>query len=163
MPVTLEGSCNCKAVTFSVASNAPYPYQLCYCSICRKAGTGGYAINLLAQAKTLKVTGAGHVSVFRAAIATPPYNGAQSPCERRFCKSCGTMLWVQDPRWPDLLHPFASAIDTDLPAPPERVHVMLGSKADWVRPDIRPEDQSFTEYPDQSIEDWHKGRGLWIE
>ena len=43
------------------------------------------------------------------------------------------------------------------------MHLMLGSKADWVQPDIRDGDQTFEEYPEQSIEDWHKTRGLWVE
>ena len=46
MPMRLEGSCRCGAISFSVGSHTPYPYQRCYCSICRKnAGGGGYAIN----------------------------------------------------------------------------------------------------------------------
>jgi hypothetical protein len=49
----LEGSCHCGAVSFRVESETPYPYQACYCSICRKtAGGGGYAINLGADANT---------------------------------------------------------------------------------------------------------------
>jgi hypothetical protein len=32
----------------------------------------------------------------------------------RFCSVCGSALWVWDPRWPERVHPFASAIDTDL-------------------------------------------------
>lgn len=32
----LEGSCHCGAVSFSLESAHPYPYQRCYCSICRK-------------------------------------------------------------------------------------------------------------------------------
>ena len=55
----LEGSCHCGAVRFSVESPHPYPYQRCYCSICRKtAGGGGYAINLSGSAETLLVWGA---------------------------------------------------------------------------------------------------------
>ena len=58
MPVRLEGSCRCGAVRFAVQSRTPQPYQLCYCSICRKtAGGGGYAINLGGLAGTLVVVG----------------------------------------------------------------------------------------------------------
>ena len=32
----LEGSCHCKAVTFTVESHTPSPFQLCYCSVCRQ-------------------------------------------------------------------------------------------------------------------------------
>ena len=46
----LEGSCHCGAVRFSVEAPHPYPFNLCYCSICRKtAGAGGFAINLGAR------------------------------------------------------------------------------------------------------------------
>ena len=68
-----------------------------------------------------------------------------------------------NPTWPDLVHPFASAIDTALPVPPARVHLMLRYKAPWVEPDVRPGDDGFEEYPEQSIEDWHKRRGLWVD
>lgn len=65
----LEGSCDCRAVRFSVDAYAPWPYLRSYCGICRKtAGSGGFAINLGAHAATLKVKGrradlrAGHAS-----------------------------------------------------------------------------------------------------
>ena len=132
----LQGSCRCGAVTFSCDAYAPVPYLRCYCSICRKTdGGGGYAVNLGAHAGSLKVTGSENVSTFRAMI-----DDRQSPAERRFCRSCGTALWVWDLRWPELLHPFASAIDTPLPAPPQIVHMMLDDKPDWIRADIRAGD-----------------------
>jgi hypothetical protein len=34
----LKGSCHCGAVHFSVESEHPYPFNLCYCSICRPLG-----------------------------------------------------------------------------------------------------------------------------
>lgn len=152
----LDGSCHCGAVRFSVEADAPVPFLRCHCSICRKtAGGGGYAINLGAKAGTLKVEGEEHISVFHATI-----DGEPSPAERRFCGRCGSALWLWDPRWPELLHPFASAIDTPLPVPPEQVHMMLGSKANWVRSEVRPGEATFDEYPDQSLEEWHREHGL---
>ena len=103
MPVLLEGSCICGAVRFAVASHTPHPYQLCYCSICRKtAGGGGFAVNLGANAKSLKVRGKKFITNFHARI-----DGKKSPGERSFCSKCGSALWVWDPRWPELIHPFA--------------------------------------------------------
>ncbi len=162
MPRRLEGSCRCGAVSFAVDSHAPYPYQLCYCSICRKtAGGGGYAINLHGDSATLKTKGKRAIGIYRAEIESDGRCETSSG-ERNFCKRCATALWLYDPTWPKLIHPFASAIDTTLPVPPERVHLMLRYKAEWVVPDIGPNDRSFEEYPDQSIEDWHKSRNLWI-
>lgn len=163
MPMTLEGSCRCGAVRFSVESHTPYPYQRCYCSICRKAGAGGgFAINIMGLNETLKIAGAEHVASYQAPITEGGQTWTGS-CERHFCRNCATMLWVWDANWPELVHPFASAIDTDLPEPPARVHLLLADKASWVVPQVGPDDQCFDGYPEQSIEDWHKTRNLWIE
>ena len=103
----LDGSCHCGAVRFSVKAYAPVPFLRCYCSICRKAaGGGGYAINLGAKADTLQVQGNENITVFHAKV-----DGEESPAERRFCSRCGSALWLWDPRWPDLVHPFASHRD----------------------------------------------------
>ncbi len=152
----LEGSCYCKAVRFSLEAYAPVPYLRCYCSICRKTGGGGgFAINLGAKAAGLTVEGEDAIGVFHAVI-----DGAESPAERRFCVRCGTALWVWDPRWPDLLHPFASAIDSPLPEPPEQIHIMLDSKPGWARLDAREGEARHEAYPDQSLEEWHRAHGL---
>lgn len=160
MPVTLKGSCSCGSVRFSCDSPGPYPYQLCYCTICRKtAGGGGYAINLIGDAGTLDVDG--KPAVYRAEVEDGHGGRRPSSAERNFCPRCGSALWLYDPAWPDLVHPFASAIDGDLPRPPERTHLMLRFKASWVAPDFGERDERFDLYPDESIEDWHRARGLW--
>jgi hypothetical protein len=164
MPMMLEGSCRCGAVGFTVASHTPYPYQLCYCSICRKtAGGGGFAINIMGDAPTLKLRGEEALGIYRVEMREDGGRCEVSSGRRHFCARCASALWMADPTWPELVHPFASAIDTDLPAPPEKVHLMLRFKASWVVPDIGPGDRCFDEYPEQSIEDWHRDRGLWID
>jgi len=72
-------------------------------------------------------------------------------------------LWLFDPEWPDLMHPFASSVDTALPVPPVRTHLMLRYKPGWVVPVIGPNDLRFDLYPEESIEQWHKRLGLWVE
>lgn len=152
----LEGSCHCGAVRFELEAYAPVPYLRCYCSICRKtAGGGGFAINLGGRANSLRVQGEAAITVFHAVI-----DSDESPAERRFCSRCGSALWVWDPHWPELVHPFASAIDTPLPEPPERVHIMLDSKPAWVRIDGGEDDRRHQTYPAESLEDWHRRHGL---
>jgi hypothetical protein len=152
----LEGSCHCGAVRFRVESPEPYPFMRCYCSICRKtAGGGGYAINLGALSDTLEVEGEKNVSVYQARI-----DGKKSSARRHFCGVCGSALWVFDPRWPELIHPFASAIDTPLPKPPERDHIMLDYAAPWCEIPSGPDERLFSEYPDESLADWHQRHGL---
>ncbi len=158
----LQGSCHCGKVRFRLRSTHPVPYQRCYCSICRKTqGGGGYAINLGGDAATLKVTGRAHLRIYQARMKDPgAARATRSPARRHFCGACGSALWLWDPRWPDLVHPFASAIDTPLPEPPETTHIMLGSKASWVTPAIGPGDRKHRDYPRESIADWHERLGL---
>lgn len=73
---------------------------------------------------------------------------------------CASALWVWDPRWPHLVHPFASVIDSALPVPPERIHLMLGSKAEWVSLCLGEKDQQFEKYPEESIAQWHQRVGV---
>ena len=155
----LEGSCHCGAVRFSVESHTPHPFMRCYCSICRKtAGTGGFAINIMGDNATLKVTGKRSIGVYQARI-----DGEVSEARRHFCRKCGTALWLYDPRWPELVHPHAGAVDTPLPKPPAFVDIMLASAASWVVPHEGDNIDRYDEYPEESIEGWHKARGLWIE
>lgn len=157
----LEGSCHCQAVRFTLESPHPYPFNLCYCGICRKtSGGGGFAINLGGDAATLRVTGEDAIRVYRAVFTNSSGKTQESSAERRFCGRCGSPLWLWDPRWPELVHPVASAIDTELPTPPERTHLMLGSKAGWVEPALGPRDLRFDGYPEESIAEWHRRLGL---
>jgi hypothetical protein len=162
MPIKLKGSCRCGSVRFSVDSHAPVPFMRCYCSICRKtAGGGGYAINLHADMQTLEVEG--NTSVFHAKLGDGHGGCRVSTGERHFCARCASALWVFSPEYPELVHPFASAIDTELPKPPSLVHMMLSSKATWVKPEIGPQDQCFEKYPEDALEDWHRAHDLWID
>jgi hypothetical protein len=154
--ILLKGSCHCGAVKFSVKSSNVYPYQRCYCSICRKTqGSGGYGIDISGDARTFKVRGKQNVSIYHAVMRERGKRPYRSKIERYFCKKCGSALWHYDKRWPDLIHPTASAIDTPLPVPPEHTHVLLKYKASWVEPHVRKDDQQFKEYPEESIAEWH--------
>ena len=164
MTVLLKGSCRCGAAAFEVESHTPAPFMLCYCSICRKQqGGGGFAINLAADAGTLKVKGKRKLGLYRAEIEDDERAHEMSTGERNFCTKCGAALWLYDPTWPELVHPFASAIDSELPKPRERVHMMLKYKPSWVEPDIRKGDRKFDVYPEESIADWHKRTKMWMK
>ncbi|MDP8940746.1 MAG: GFA family protein [Actinomycetota bacterium] len=161
----LEGSCHCGAVRFRVDSSTPYPYQACYCSICRKtAGGGGYAINIGAASRTLEVEGEENLRVYNAKL----YDRGDadevpvSEAERNFCGLCGSFLWLFSPSYPELVHPFASAVDTPLPEPPERVRIMLEFAAPWCEvPEEGDGEWHFRRYPEESLEQWHRRHGLY--
>ena len=158
----LEGSCHCGKVRFSVDSNTPYPFSRCYCSVCRKLnGGGGYTINIMAEAKTLKVEGEEHLAVYRHGNNDRGVYEADGLgfSRRHFCRHCGTMLWNYNPRHGDWIYPFASCIDTKLPVAPEHRHTMVKHRASWV--EIPEGERQYEQYSDESIEDWHRRHGLY--
>jgi hypothetical protein len=157
----LEGSCQCGKVRFRVDSETPYPFMYCYCSICRKTTGGIVGCNIMGKRDTLNVKGKKHLQLYHARITRPGKKRKRSKGERWFCKRCGTHLYVLDDRWPEGVWPNAGAIDTPLPVPPERVHMMLGSKPEWV-PVVAPGPR-HAEFPDLSIADWHAQHGLRVK
>ncbi|WED44011.1 GFA family protein [Legionella cardiaca] len=159
----LQGSCHCQSVQFSCQTHTPYPYMRCYCSICRKtAGGGGYAINIMALAKSLKVKGDDSISIYQARITSNNHSEVSS-ARRHFCRHCGSCLWISDPNWPELIHPFASIIDTPLPKAPQTIHMMLEYAANWCEIPQGTKEIHYKEYPPLSIEEWHKQNNLWVE
>ena len=152
----LEGSCHCRAVRFSLEADSPVPFMRCHCSICRKtAGGGGYSINLGGDAQTLKVRGKEHLGTYHAVIREEGKRAKRSKAERRFCLKCGSALWLWDPRWPELIHPQASAIDTPLPKPPEVVDILLDFQASWEEVPKGRGRKHFARFPTESLAEWH--------
>lgn len=72
------------------------------------------------------------------------------------------MLWVWDKQWPELIHPFASCIDSELPPPEEMICVRGDSKPDWVRwPEGKK--KTYQAFGGDSIESWHKKHKVWVD
>jgi len=158
----LEGSCHCQAVRFTCDSKIPTPYARCYCSICRKtAGGGGYAINLDAFRKSMRVEGRKNLSVYRARISGSKRGRSErSSLRRYFCKKCGSALWAAEPD-SDYVHPFASAIDTPLEKPKAILSIMLEFAAPWARVPSGRNDLRCARYSDRSYTRWAREHGLW--
>lgn len=159
----IEGSCYCGAVHFSAISYTPYPYMRCYCSFCRKtSGSGGYGINIMAQADSLLVKGEENLIFHHGRehdVDTDELKPSQG--KQYFCQHCGCALWGADPRWAEWIYPYAGVIDTPLPVPPEIVHIMLEFAAPWVEVPSGEGHRHFKRYPDESILDWHHRHGLY--
>ncbi|DAA75707.1 TPA_exp: Uncharacterized protein A8136_1429 [Trichophyton benhamiae CBS 112371] len=162
MPMKLEGSCQCGGVEFSLDSNTPVPYQLCACSICRKVGGYMGSVNLGGISSSLNIAkGKDLIKKYNAIKDRGKPTEEKCSSERSFCSNCSTMLWVYDKSWPELIHPFASAIDTELPEPEEMVCILADSKPKWAR---WPEGKKVVHktYGD-SLEGWHRKNGKYVE
>ncbi|KZP13671.1 hypothetical protein FIBSPDRAFT_921596 [Athelia psychrophila] len=155
MPVELKGSYHCGKVRFTIESNTPVPYQLCMCSICRKTGGYGGAINLSANTDTLKVKGAQYVRKYNTVMDRDTPHASIVDSERNFRGECSAMLWLFDAQWAD-------AIDSELQPADELTIVRLDSKPAHVR---LPEGKKvvYDAYGPLSVADWHKEHGLWAD
>ena len=72
-----------------------------------------------------------------------------------------------------MFHPHASAIDTPLPTPPENQHFLVEFAPPWV--EIPPNSDHDTVHRVaglpmeeiiqqlESLDDWHRNRGLWVD
>ncbi len=155
----LEGSCQCGKVRFTVESDTPYPYQFCFCSICRKTTGGAFGCNIMGKKDTLAIRGARHLKRYHARMHSPGKKTRAAEGWRVFCGACGTHLWLEDKRWPEGVWPNAGAIDTELPVPPSYVFLMTRYKPAWI-PLPRARADEFAEYPELSIAEWHARRKL---
>lgn len=77
-------------------------------------------------------------------------------------------LYAYDEQYKDCVYPYACAIDTPLPqvAEEDLYHIMLNeeSKANWaVAPPPDEKNHAFKEYPDISLEQWHKQHNVYIQ
>ena len=84
----LKGSCHCGGVQFQLTSKHPYPFNFCYCSICRKTqGAGGFAINLSGDADSLEITGEENRTIYQAKVPDGETGDLKpSPARRHFAK-----------------------------------------------------------------------------
>ena len=79
----------------------------------------------------------------------------------------GSHLYAYCEEYADFIYPMACAIDTPLPFVEYKdiYHIMLNkdSKANWaIAPEPNPEKHAFSEYPDVSLEDWHKNNNRYV-
>ncbi|MGH8671523.1 MAG: GFA family protein [Burkholderiales bacterium] len=134
-------------MTFEFDSALYYPYQWCYCEICRKTNGSPVSCNIKAWKKDFRVLRGEAFLKMYCAVS----------CERYFCSACGSQLFILEKEWPDGVWPNAAAIDTPLPACPEHTHIFVRSKVAWFP--ILVAGQCFEGNPEFSIEDFHTRHG----
>ena len=79
----LSGSCNCKAISFTVTGKC-WSVSNCHCGQCRKQSGNVWASAVVEQSD-LKITG------------IPKWYRSSTSAQRGFCKNCGAFLfWKHD-------------------------------------------------------------------
>jgi len=113
----------------------------------------------------LTVEGEENLTVYRASSSDSTNEQERYKSERKFCKHCSAMLLLNIKAYPDIVFPFASAIDTKLLDPakldkPQPLTIMFSDdKLPWAH---LPEGEKklFKTYPDKNFQEWMENAGL---
>ena len=120
----IHGSCLCGGVQFEIA-RAVGPFELCHCSLCRKASGSAFVAGLGVLRDDFRLLkGSGLVKIYEAPVRETP------PAYRRcFCSRCGSPVpdpftdspWLEIP---------AGALDDDPQLRPDK-HIFVELKSSW--------------------------------
>ncbi|WFD31142.1 hypothetical protein MSPP1_002176 [Malassezia sp. CBS 17886] len=114
------GSCLCGGVKYSVFGDLE-PVQLCYCGKCRKSNGAVFASNVPVPAASFRVDSGGNlITMFESSPGK----------QRKFCKQCGSPLFISSDASPGVLRLRMGLIDEDARTAPA-FHFYTASKPNW--------------------------------
>ncbi len=116
-----KGGCLCGAVTFRITLPTLFCGH-CHCSMCRKAHGAGYItwIGVLLS----------HFELRQGAQKLKEY-ASSTHGKRGFCLECGSTLFCQSDKHPDVMDIVLANIDDKIDRVPE-AHYYFSDRADWV-------------------------------
>ena len=139
-----SGSCQCGAVKLSVKTDKLVSY-ICHCLECKKQSASAFAISVPLVKDHVSIEG--HLGVFH----RPAKSGAMTSCY--FCSSCGSRIYHQSSRSPDMITLKGGVLDRVENLEPV-AHLWVKRKADWVQ--IPPEIETYKEQA-QDLRAWREG------
>ena len=115
------GSCNCGAVTATIAGE-PVAVRRCWCRQCQKSAAGGATTNAMFATDAI---------VFEGDLGRWDYVAASgNTLTQSFCGLCGTPIMGQSSAWPQLRTLRLGFIDEPHGLRPQ-VAIWLEEKPDW--------------------------------
>lgn len=120
----VRGSCLCGGVRFAVRK-VQGPFELCHCSLCRKASGSAFAAGVYAAREDFTVLdGLALIQVYDAPVRESP--PAYRTC---FCRPCGSRVPDALSETPMIELP-AGCLDDDPGIRPDK-HIYVEAKAPW--------------------------------
>jgi len=123
----MQGRCLCGALVYE-AEGQPATVTVCHCRFCQRATGGAYLVDALFKRARFRVlNGSPRVYDHRS-------EGSGNLVHIQFCEVCGTKLWLEFQRWPDLVGIYAGTLDNPngFDRSPARTHYIFADQAaDW--------------------------------
>lgn len=115
-----KGSCMCSEIQFEY-SGAPFSFNLCHCTMCRKFSGGPFGSFLgLKKADFRYTAGEDLITVFK----------SSDWASRCFCSKCGSSLVYLSHKNPDNYFVAAGIFDDELGIAPKK-HIFVKDKCEW--------------------------------
>lgn len=124
------GSCYCGAVAFEVILPARFCAH-CHCQNCRRAHGAAFVTWMGFKREQVRII-SGRDNLARYLTETE--------ATRSFCRTCGSTLFYESPRWADEVHIARANLDDEI-GPSPSGHVYVDHKAPWW-----PIDDSLPQY-----------------
>ena len=131
-----EGGCYCGALRYK-AVGKPRAKGQCHCRECQKQAASAFAISVPAWARDLAVSGPLH------AYQRPTDSGSTTSCW--FCATCGTRIYHQSARAPEMVTLKGGTLDSAAAVTPV-AHLWVSRRHPWVR--LAPDAEMFETQPD---------------
>ena len=132
----LSGGCQCGAVRYQLQTPRP-PCYICHCRECQKQSASAFAISVPVRAEDLDVTGP--LEAYERATDS----GSRSTC--RFCATCGTRIYHQSARSPDLATLKGGTLDDPSILEPT-AHLWVSRRQPWLQ--LPADAETFDTQPD---------------
>ena len=120
-PRTVPGRCFCGAVQFEVGLPTVFCGH-CHCSMCRRAHGAGYVTWVVVPYERFRLL-AGEERLVR-------YRSSDHGT-RSFCATCGSTLFCESTRHPDVIDVVLANLEGEIDRRPE-VHLFFDDRALWV-------------------------------
>lgn len=123
----MQGRCLCGALVYE-AEGQPSTVTVCHCRFCQRATGGAYLVDALFRRERFRVL-EGSPRVYEHVS-----EGSGKGVRIQFCETCGTKLWLEFDRWPQIVGIYAGTLDdpNGFDRSPARTHYMFADQAaDW--------------------------------
>ena len=120
--MAITGGCQCGAVRYSIAIEAPIAVRACWCRVCQYLGAGSGSVNAVFAKEGMTITG-----------RTTDYSvvaDSGAVMHRRFCPNCGTPLFSEAEPRPNVIVVRVGTLDDPNLTPPRQT-IWTSAAPEW--------------------------------